>query len=727
MVDLNSDSSEKRSEDTSSRVEEETTNINEEKVRLDSPEEIRAKLNEASNRPQGSERDQDEFGSPTIIRNFFNTAHFAGDFNQSSEAWGKFGKNIASRIHDGFIKKIDIVFVATQAYTEAVPVLRANRILVLRGNQGRGKWAAAVRMLSEMKCKMILEVKPYAGVEEIRNLRYQKDAGYIAFGLSESEREATYDNLLRSLISILEKCDAYLVIILDTRDRYDIPTSEVIREYDFELPSAKLLEGHLKYYCDDAEQLKKALELGKAEMVQSLIRDNPTPAFLDKIALRLRNAVSKQQTLEEVLIGIGGETEAQFVKWFNKLGEPERAFVTALAVLDGCFIENVQDASYELYRGWNPEHKGPIPEPFGGSLHRLRQEVEAHIKRGGYAEYGASDKEIVCLNHPELRSTILSYVRTEKFTQRRVLYQWLRWLSSSPHSSVRVGTSVSAGLLSHTAFGETLDGLIRGWAKSPLSYEQSMAALALGIAASEKEHWQQTQKLLSEWIKTQNLWLYKTAAKAYGWIGHFYPSVAIQELVALSMIGDTRLLFDILNSMCHLFSLGNGNSDYYRIMLEAFNACTDEEALRNDALRLEFFLRMNENVSKWWEEPQKHGQDWPVLLYVADDSEKHRKIIARLLRLSLTVALCREITLGLIEGWLARIDRSRRSDLYVPSTDILFLIVRDGVKDGYSYERETMLFQLERWADPTAKNAAWKTLEYIRRELSKLEKGGITK
>lgn len=597
-------------------------------------------------------------------------------------------------------------FVEPDWFDDACRQLLNRRLLVLSGASGTGRYAAALKLLSE--------VLRGSGPPRVRQLKpdvfgdvtwavTDKAVGYVVLDERPAERryrggkppvtaEAMDDVWMTRARQQLEDSHSFLVVITGTlRGRL----ASASRRHEFVLEGLTAPDPQLVFDARlEAASLKAPIEEVRRRLagtdLAALLAERPRPGFAVRAANTVVAAVNHGDDLARVVRELRDPGE-QVTEWFGDTVDPaEIAFAVATAVLEGCGYLTVSDAAAELHR----RLAGKAAEPVTHMRRTMRTDhtwIELAVGDDPHAG------EIVRFRNPDLRLAVLVHAWHELDGMRPAIQEWLRGMAGHSDVEVRARAATAAGSLAVGDLHHALHTYLRPWAESEVPEEQQSAAIALGVVGRRPEHNARVWGLLREFAahtrhRPESPLSHTAALAAGGLMGLADPVSALRLLRELLAADDWSLLHPCAFSVARLVEDGaSGHA------VPALREWSDLAPRGDAAVRvLTAFVIAARPTPLGLVHTGSGRPPWPALLR---DAGRHRDDVPELWARALANRSVRDLALDALRDWLRLADHDRTAYPVV-------LGVLAGIADLGEYEERDLLHQLEIWAldhrDPSA-------------------------
>jgi hypothetical protein len=416
-------------------------------------------------------------------------------------------------------------FVRPDGLSRAARVLRRNRVVVLHGSEGDGKYTAALKLLSEVCGEAadaqltLTSISPATTLAQLgAGMKYREGRGYLVADLVDDGSAAQVrEHDLRALASVLSRAGAYLVITSTGPDLRE----QSLPEFVTDLPSP------------DPSELFRNLP-GTAELAEDV-----RTAALDQVRhLRPREVVALAAHLrddpENALGAFHSEARQQVAEWVEKTSLRREIFEVTIAALFGELPEPAfEDLVARLLVAGDP--MPPVPPPADQVLRRRNREHPLLVATGREGTGGSGRR--VGFRLREHRALALEALYDEFGYQlwdpvRRWLVE-VGELGLSPHGEGELAAGLA--LLARHDFADVRKSFLEPWAAGSVS-ERSLAALVLWFMSDDDGAAPLALSTAMGWGDRQGTAKALTSATALGGpLGLRYPAEAMQRLCFLAL------------------------------------------------------------------------------------------------------------------------------------------------------------------------------------------------
>ncbi|MFJ9421454.1 hypothetical protein [Streptomyces sp. NPDC101249] len=490
-----------------------------------------------------------------------------------------FGEDIVTAIH-----------VPVPGQAEMLDRLRQRHALALDGEEGTGRGATAVRLLTECSRPRYAvnalyreEADVVQGVCEQADEVLREGHGYLVEAGGRPVPAQTLERLGR----LAEQAGAYVVVtglpssFPGRGDRGHVLTHHAP-------DAAEVLEAHLSALL--TRHRSRCLRDGEGDAARCDARS--THAFLNRVTAddQLKNALGLARSVGEVvrlanILAENVHTEdlsdviGHWRDWLRLLaremlgldarqgdldvpGPHHQAYRISYAFFDGHPLSDVVEAGDLLSRTMLPLFG--IPEE-DLDHHMAEQNIDRLVPPEMRAQVTtATDARAhprrAALAHAQLLPNLLESTWDAYGRLRLPLLAWLDRLVGPGRERVRVRVAQLAGLLMGHEFDFVYRELVRPWARSPSRVRRQCAALALEMAAADEPAADRVASRVQDWAHSPGAALQDSAALAYGTsIGLRDVSVALTELERLGRKPELAGSSSISFSTALLFMCGRAD------------------------------------------------------------------------------------------------------------------------------------------------------------------------
>jgi len=429
-------------------------------------------------------------------------------------------------------------YLPVSGYEEMLEALKANRVLLLRGQPGTGRVTTALHLLDRLTPDRVFRLDSGETLKSLTESGLpESKAGYvtevprrIAGSLTETH--------LEKLHGLLKDKEAYCVLVGETDPR----PSDVFGGYahDYTAPDARaLLEKHAGHEArtDDPDDFEDRMaELLAADWVAKALGPLPRPLESVRMAALLAEHARGRRTRVDVEREATRGVSFQIAEWFAGIqampsGEDRdealrlAAFRIALAVLNKSPYHIVAEAAGRL--------AGRLIAATGAtgirrtSLFTDDQEHRLPALRAkmvpGYTTFGQElvPMPLLVFHDERYPSTVLKYVWDNHHRMRDAIAWWLTKLNKDPRPLVWVRAAQATGYLGGLDFVYGYTNMIAPGVHAPPTKatarrRRMSAAIALDQAARNESLRPAIRRMLRHWCRSREYPACWTAAAAQG-------------------------------------------------------------------------------------------------------------------------------------------------------------------------------------------------------------------
>ncbi|WP_108990654.1 hypothetical protein [Streptomyces coelicoflavus] len=525
--------------------------------------------------------------------------------------------------------------------------LTRQRFLILRGAEGHGKSAMAVRLLLGA-CDGTLyhldsDVDLASLAEQLENEggTVEPGAGFLLDSPDDIARlgRETYDKVQGAL----SQAGAWLVVTVPEGELADGELLTGVRDLTTAPPPADVVRAHLRWRLGEraAERL-----LGRDD-VRDVVDELLGAAPACRQAGDLAAALCEQYDLDgridpDRLREHRARWEAEdFEIWAESLPDAAtRSFALALAVLNGCPQEDIAQAARSL-RG-RLEDDGPYvraPGPDGrvtrskDLFEMPRRRLLRRLRAQEQDRPGGEPGRVLEYRDPDYARRVVLHAWTQYEIQGEIL-DWLEELVVHPAEQVRVYAAVSGlGVLATASYGYVERRVLKPWARGESAWRRMAVAYALTVAGEDAWVREKAAELVNGWYADESPWGRATAARVLG-LG-LWPERAVEEIARLFKVVDATVA---VAAGCALADLVAFEPDRAGSVLAMLRARAGEHRSGRAAV-LAFLIVAAQVVveTKDLEDVDQGARvpEWPTLLHLAHRRHELRDPFVRLWRAAL--------------------------------------------------------------------------------------------
>ncbi|GAA1928078.1 hypothetical protein GCM10009716_39860 [Streptomyces sodiiphilus] len=481
----------------------------------------------------------------------------------------------SGEIPAGDLDRLARVFHAGPAFEEALRQLLADRVVVLRGGHGTGRYTAALMLLRRAVSGRIRALDPESGPATL--LKDAEDAdGYVLRDLPTRRSDPLRQYHLLRCGERMRKQEAFLVVTVES-------SAELrgVRPVTWEPPTpAEVFAAHLR---DRLTPDPEAGENAREDTVTGLLDEEPVREFVSTgrpvgeiaaFAVQVDRYHHGDIGAGE-LRSFGEETVREQVReWLSasardegtNLSLREKGFLIALSVCDkGPYplTAELGDLLCRRMQSVESPEKDPGLEIFSTSLgQRLDLARATSYAESEETPWGPVLQTMIRFRDTRAAGLLIREAWDGHPAVRAPMSAWLTDLARHGNPFVRTRAGVAAAVLADQDLSSAMHGLLADWA-SGSDYRLSLqAANALALTASAGTPG--VRRILRQWILDEHPRRRWTAVRAYALVGTHFPEETLDALEARARAGD-------LPDITALDDLEGGSStrEEFRSLVEA--------------------------------------------------------------------------------------------------------------------------------------------------------------
>ncbi|MCZ2523261.1 HEAT repeat domain-containing protein [Streptomyces sp. HB2AG] len=543
------------------------------------------------------------------------------------------------RLDRSALEAVSALYVPGPDHREALERLREERVLVLTGRPGSGRYTAAQQLLHQVSGPdgAVFLLDTGTGFDDIatdgaRNSAYllhdATDGADGADGTGEGAggglpgrlrgRGALGAHRLNILRGRLAETGCWLIV---TADAGAVPAGA--RPVFWQPPEpADVLAGHLRRALGREADDRTVRSLAGLEQTAEFIAGRPSMEQIGEFAGILAAHHRGLVTAGELA---GHNHAVVAARAAEALADPARglrdkAFLVSLAVFDRTPYPQVHAHGDELCRlltaSESPEGGAGLPV-FGRSKPDLLAWARAVEENGlEETEFGLLPGTSVRFESVLMADSVLTGLWLEHPAARPALLEWLNGLSRADSVLPRVRAAIATGVLAAVDFPGVVGELVRPWSGGRSLRLRQSAAWALHVAAQEGRQ-RVVLELLRRWSdpaaegSVARRW---TAARAWATLGVDHAARALRNLRATARSDDDGLRSAVVDALASL--VRSGAAAEVLAELDEWLHGTDPHLRRTAA---EAFTAM----AVEWDRGGEDTGPWPLLLRL-QEAERSR-------------------------------------------------------------------------------------------------------
>jgi hypothetical protein len=573
---------------------------------------------------------------------------------------------------DDDLTRLRRLYVRGGTFRAALRILRAERVVVLRGPEGSGRTAAAQALLERLKNEPESDspIDRIGGLVlrdgvSVSDVARQPEAFPDRWGMVLESRdgvELAMGDRVRAYRDFAARANGYVVLVGPPAGEED--TSQFACAHDWPEP-ADVLKRYLVEELPDSFSGERLTQILEDPAVTNHLAQHRRPGQVVRLAAALVDGVRRGRPVETIVVTLEPDwrdvarraLEDALTATDDAFGAPRRqALRTAYAIFDGLELNDVFSAAEELLgmlRRVQAPDSTPARPVFGDGLDKLL--FKEMLGEGDIDQGQPTTARRALLRNPQLSDAFLDVAWNNYDTTRFVLLHWLDWVATHGRPATRLRAAQAAGKLALYDFEKVMADLIRPWALHPNGLRRQAAAWALEQVSRNDWYASRVRQRVHDWVLSNDGELHDTAAKVYGTtFGSELPDIAMADLRTIAT--DPRQL--------RFRSVGHAVANLYLAdpagpVLDHLDAWLDDaspEVAAHTAWALLFLARILHN-----ERPE-----WPQLLLDADNAPARRPVLARLWRAALSGSTTTFLAWDLLRQWLELPYRNGNDDGDVP-------------------------------------------------------------
>ncbi|MGA5314836.1 hypothetical protein ACPCTK_12025 [Streptomyces pseudogriseolus] len=563
-------------------------------------------------------------------------------------------------------ERVRYAYCAPADLPDAREALVRQRLLILRGDDGYGKSAMAVRLLLGSCRGTIYHLNGGVDLTSLAD-ELENDHGVIEPGAGFLlERPEDIGNLGRQTYEkvqgALSQADAWMVVTVSTGDLADGELLAGVRELADAPQPMEVVRAHLRWRLGERHAERLLARDDVREVIGELLGELPACRQAGELAAALGEQYDFHGAVDlERLREHRARLEAEdFEIWAESLPDPAtHSFALALAVLNGLPQEDVVEAARSLRdrledasarrSGLNADRRELSPkDPFRTPLRRRLTQLRAQELDQPDGEPGT----VIEYKDPGYARRVIVHAWTQYDIQSELL-DWLAGLVVHPADHVRVYAAASGlGVLAAESYRHIERRVLVPWAYSDSPARRVAVAYALSVACQNTWVRDQARALVDGWYADERVAAQATAARVHGLCA--VPGRPVEELARLLTVDSVTVAVAVGSALADLVA---DDPDVAASVLSVLRAGVESHR-SSRAATLAFLIVAAQVVVETKDvEPDATVPEWPTLLHLAHRRHELRDPFVRLWRAALNESFFHDEAEQVIEQWARLAER----------------------------------------------------------------------
>ncbi|GHE40418.1 hypothetical protein GCM10017673_48500 [Streptosporangium violaceochromogenes] len=479
---------------------------------------------------------------------------------QRAEGGSGSGMQATGPLGNAFVEARVAGFLAPGCFDGALRRLRSERVLVLEGKRGLGKFTGAICLLDAVGAEQLEVLAPVLTLKELAECGFEDCHGYlVADYRGDVAGPDSEFNWLRILEQI-RKAEVWLVVTIN-HDNAAPRRSETVQRILWQAP-------------DRIEYLRRRLD---GDMLAEVAPQLPDYAPMADLA-ELATYDDARAALERLKVS----SVQPVTEWFA--GKPPRDDIVDITAL--CFLEGLSQPAFErlrdalaahLEREWPPATGDqPGQAETGLAQSRVRQIVEAELACS--ERPGGSGRAVLTFSSPAYPAAVLKELK-DRYPNRLwdALSAWLEEVVDAGPEGIRAGVAVGLCHLARIEPDSVEEEYLEPWSTAGLDWPKLEAAsYLLWQMCCDEELAPTALGIAKRWATSTDLNQRTTAAIVFcGVLGLTYPHEAARMLWHITQNG-TAMEDEGILSLATLFALQVSRGEKVRPVLDLINKKLDK-------------------------------------------------------------------------------------------------------------------------------------------------------
>ncbi|WP_413306676.1 toll/interleukin-1 receptor domain-containing protein [Bacillus sp. 1P10SD] len=486
----------------------------------------------------------------------------------------------------------------------AKDLLKEKGILFLQSEKHTGKFTTAMCLLNEINIDNHYQIFPNISLEELINLPFEKNAGYIIDNISPDTLLSINGFSLKKLSEHIQTSHSFLVITTNNGTRLE-QGSEYFIKHEPPADIQRLIQNHVNLVSSPDSLQSQIAQLMQDLDLNSFITNDFLPRDSEELVNKLSSIVNGNFSTKDFLSSLTQNVNKRIEGWFETNRSIEQyALILSLAVFNESQYTFLVDRTEEL-KGFLlsetqleniPSQEAPLGKSFIQQLNEISAETYTSFIN---TTTGNLQDQFVRFKTKEDATAVLIYIWTNYPHLKEVILEWMEILLAGANKYTNEKIINALVELSNIDPLTINNKVIQAWANHKEAYYRILSINLLLEMSEYKENLVYIDKLVNYWASlSNNTRLQWTAAVAYGTpIGiYLYPNSFV-NLAAIYHVQGRQLGDVVYESMKYLFEYGKHDDTYllsvpylFKIWLEDY----DKNAIqKHEILNLFYSLLMN--------------------------------------------------------------------------------------------------------------------------------------
>ena len=561
------------------------------------------------------------------------------------------------RLDPALVEPARHAFVDPQDWDHTRAAALDRPLILLRGQPGHGRVAAAIRLLQTPSDRQIYSLDRDVDLPRFPHWLDNDadgkdplplDAGFLL--CDPSGKTFLEGWVLHKIATTLDQRDARMVITVDADL---VPSDDDVG--DFMVPLGErpahddVLRKHLRWRLDKRPDTD-------AGFVDQILAKDDMRAFLQEVmtdSAPVKIAASLAMMIDQQFDGIAVDMPRlrlqqaervieDFDIWFGALPDVRtRSLAIALAVLNGLPYEHVARAASQLsdvldgppqiVATETPMLRPPWRDPFASALRQQLRLLRARTRQESHhGTFGPTVIEVVEYIDPERPRSVLKHT-WHQYQLQRPLLDWLTGLATDPYQDVRTYAGTALGVLATDAFDFVYAYALQDLTAHDNPWARDVVAYALRLPARDEKLFPLVRRVANRLHGNPQPLARATSARVRGLaLGPIDPPGALKMLGFLALVNDWRVALAIATSLADLLV---DNVDTHGPEVLRHVVAWQEDRRRTLAGQYVFHELARRVITRVdMTEPDATRPDWhvwPGLLLLADRQRELRPLLVK--------------------------------------------------------------------------------------------------
>jgi|GEM_PF-6265615 len=564
------------------------------------------------------------------------------------------------RLEDDEIEAARHSFHPLNDFTNMLDRLAKQRVIVVVGDRGSGRYTMAINLLYNLSVNSIYRIYPDIDMKDPVALFSQNQTGYIVEddAIIEETNNNSWSQLkektYRDLSHKLQTLDSYLVITCEGNESLSDLDDYVHLYSPSNSEKYEIFEAQLKqmFSLEEFDWFEKNLLSDRfTEYVGEYVQMNEIISFIHEI----RRCINGKVDSEDIFKFFNKRFESDIRIWFQKEHDlDDIAFVISLAVFNNLEYETVFEQAQALIgfiKKQNNEIEFSYSMKFDRTPEDLLQQLNAKTFNDyRHTEFGRVPVKCVGFKKESMADSVLVYIWRSFYQLHEAMLAWFETLGDADSSRIVKAVTKAVANICNVDFLLMKERLVHKWANHSSLTKRLNAVFVLDAMAQKRYMISTCIKLVHSWASSNNMRLCWTAAWCNATdLGAVSPLAVLEDLKVIIVNADMTTIQPVSMILRDLFEYGNIDDAYYKVVLKWLVECTELEDYGANLVALIIFLQLS-SLSALGDNKEP---EYPLMVGLLQKKEYRQKyirpIVVNGIRLNY---VSKDLVIAVIDDWL---------------------------------------------------------------------------